>query len=308
MSASEFTIQLNELRRQKLFRQITQSVLPVHTHAHLAEKYQRALTAAQQKLQMLREINLELVMADATRRAAYVIILVAALAVYGVDFILLSAVAEYFARRVYTDPFMVTLARLVIPAAILIIEIMIASQRAFAQEWAVEHGASKTSWIWIVFSLLLLCVLPSMLVATHIVSMPAKMTQDLEIVNILQMVGLVALALVMHGVVLYGGQLAVEAKAYLYLTYRSWRLNRRIGHLDSQYQNAAALATRAYILHERSVQEYRATFPNSEMNPGPFDNTTSRLLQTRLGRGVPGLPPLCDTANREEHSNLHTET
>lgn len=308
MSVSEFTIQLNELRRQKLFRQITQSVLPVHTYAHLAEQYQRALTAAQQKLQMLREINFELLMADARRRAGYVIVLIAALAVYGVDFILLSAVAEYFARRVYTDAFMVTLARLVIPAAILIIEIMIASQRAFAQEWAVEHGASKTSWIWIVFSLLLLCVLPSMLVATHIVSMPAKMSENLEIVNILQMVGLVALAVVMHGVVLYGGQLAVEAKAYLYLTYRSWRLNRRIEHLDTKYENAAISATRAYILHERTVQEYRATFPNSEMNTGPFDNTTHRLLQTKLGREIPGLPPLSDTANREEHSNLNSET
>jgi hypothetical protein len=308
MSASEFTLQLNELRRQRLFRQITQSVLPVHTHAHLAAKYQRALSAAQQKLQMLREINLELVMADAKRRAGYVIILVAALAVYGVDFILLSAVAEYFARRVYTDPFMVGLARLVIPAAILIVEIMIASQRAFAQEWAVEHGASKTSWIWVVFSLLLLCVLPSMLVATHIVSMPARMTQSLEIVNILQMVGLVALAIVMHGVVLYGGQLAVEAKAYLFLTYRSWRLNWQIGRLDSKYQKAATSATRAYILHERTVQEYRAMFPNSEMNPGPFDLTTRRLLQARLGREIPGLPPFSDTASRGEHGNLQSDS
>jgi hypothetical protein len=308
MSASEFTLQLNELRRQKLFRQITQSVLPVHTYAHLAAQYQRALTVAQQKLQMLREINLELVMADAKRRAGYVIILVAALAVYGVDFILLSAVAEYFARRVYTDPFMVGLARLVIPAAILIIEIMIASQRAFAQDWAVEHGASKTTWIWVVFSFLLLCVLPSMLVATHIASMPTKMTQNLEIVNILQMVGLVALAIVMHGVVLYGGQLAVEAKAFLYLTFRSWRLNRRIGSLDNKYQKATTSATRAYILHERIVQEYRAMFPNSEMNPGPFDITTHRLLQTRLGRKIPGLPQLSDTDSREEHSNLQTDS
>lgn len=308
MSASEFTLQLNELRRQRLFRQITQSVLPVHTHAHLAAKYQRALSAAQQKLRMLREINLELMMADAKRRAGYVIILVAALAVYGVDFILLSAVAEYFARRVYTDPFMVGLARLIIPAAILIIEIMIASQRAFAQEWAVEHGASKASWIWVVFSLLLLCVLPSMLVATHIVSMPARMTQSLEIVNVLQMVGLVALAIVMHGVVLYGGQLAVEAKAYLYLTYRSWRLNRQISGLDNKYQNAATAATRAYILHERIVQEYRAMFPNSEMNTGPFDVTTHRLLQARLGREIPGLPPLSDTASRREHGNLQLDS
>jgi hypothetical protein len=304
MSASEFTLRLNELRRQRLFRQITQSLLPVLAYAHLAAKYQRALSATREKFQMLREINLELLMADAKRRAGYVIVLIAGLAVYGIDFILLSAVAEYFARRVYSDPYMVMLARIVIPAAILIIEIMIASQRAYAQEWAVEHGTSKTSWLWVVFSLLLLCVLPSMLVATHIVTMPARMTQNLEVVNILQMVGLVALAVVMHGVILYGGQLAVEAKAYLYLTYRSWRLNGQIKRLDEKYQKAATSATQAYIMHERTVQEYRSLYPNSDLTPGPFDLTTHRLLQTRLGREIPGLPPLSDTASREDQSNV----
>jgi hypothetical protein len=306
MSTSNFTLQLGELRRQRLFRQITQSVLPVHTYSHLAAQYQRALNAAQEKLQMLREINLELIMSDAKRRAGYLIVLVAALAVYGVDFILLSSVAEYFARRVYTDPVMVGLARLVIPAAILIIEIMIASQRAFAQERAGEYGTAKTSWIWVLFSLLLLCVLPSMLVATHVVSMPAQMTQVLETVSVLQMIGLVALAIVMHGVVLYGGQLAVEAKAFLYLSLRQWKLNRQIKRFDNKYQKAATSATHAYILHERIVQEYRALFPNSEITPGPFDLMTRRLLRTSLGRELPGLPRSGDTFDREAHSNMQT--
>jgi uncharacterized membrane protein YciS (DUF1049 family) len=304
MSATEFSVELHEFRRRKLFRQITQSLLPVHTYAHLAARYQTALEATRQKLQAMREINLELLMADARRRAGYVIVLVAAIAVYAIDFILLSAVAEYFARRVYSDPFMVGLARLVIPAAILIIEMMIASQRAFAHEWAVEYGASKSSWVWVVFSLLLLCFLPSMLVATHIVTMPARATQTLETVNILLMVGLVALAVVMHGVVLYGGQLAVEAKAYLYLKIRSRRLNRQIKRLDDRYHKTITAATRAYILHEQLVQEYRWMFPNALMSTGPFDIETRRLLQAKLGRELPGLPQPSDTPAQEEHSNI----
>ncbi|HEX8137555.1 MAG TPA: hypothetical protein VF544_08195 [Pyrinomonadaceae bacterium] len=159
MSATEFSAELHEFRRRKLFRRITQSLLPVHTYSHLAVRYQAALEAAKQKLRATREINLELMLADAKRRAGYAIVLVAAIAVYAIDFILLSAVAEYFARRVYSDPFMVRLAGLVIPAAILIIEMMIASQRAFAHEGAVEYGASNSSWVWVVFSLLLLCFL-----------------------------------------------------------------------------------------------------------------------------------------------------
>jgi hypothetical protein len=304
MSTAEYTVQLRELRRQKLFRQITQSVLPVHTYAHLAAKYQRALDAAKQQLQMLHEINLELIMADAKRRAGYGIVLVAAIAVYAIDFILLSAVAEYFARRVYSDPFMVGLARLVIPASILVIEMMIASQRAFAHEQAAEYGTARTSRVWVVFSLLLLCFLPSMLVATYIITMPARATQVLETVNILQLVGLAALGVVMHGVVLYGGQMAVEAKAFLYLKIRSWKLSRQIHRLDDKYHQAATSATHAYILHERTVQEYRTLFPNGEMSPGPFDLTTRQLLQAKLGCELPGLPQLSGIIEREAQDNM----
>ncbi|HYX42204.1 MAG TPA: hypothetical protein VE821_10925, partial [Pyrinomonadaceae bacterium] len=132
MNTTDFSTELRELRRQKLFRRITQTLLPVHNFAHLAARYGRALEATRQELAALRELNLELLLSDAKRRAGYIIVLVAAVAVYGIDFILLSAVAEYFARRVYADPLMVLLARLVIPAAILCIELMIASQRAFA--------------------------------------------------------------------------------------------------------------------------------------------------------------------------------
>jgi uncharacterized membrane protein YciS (DUF1049 family) len=304
MSTTEFSAELREFRRRKLFRQITQSLLPVHAYAHLAARYHAALEAVKQQLRAMREINLELMLADAKRRASYTVVLVAAVAVYSVDFILLSAVAEYFARRVYSDPIMVGLARGVIPAAILIIEMMIASQRAFAHEWDAEHGASKTSWIWVVFSLLLLCFLPSMLIATHIVTMPARATQTMETVNILLMVGLVALAVVMHGVVLYGGHLAVEAKAYLYLKLRSRRLNRQIKRLDNKYQKAVASATRAYILHERLVQEFGWLFPDASMSIGPFDITTRLLLQTRLGRELPGLPQSTDAHAQMAHDDM----
>lgn len=307
MSATEFSAELLEFRRRKLFRQITQSLLPVHNHAHLAARCQTMLEAAKRKLALLREINLELMLADAKRRAAYVIVLIAGFAVYAIDFILLSAVAEYFARRVYSDPLMVWLARMIIPAAILIIELMIASQRAFSHDWASENFDSKPSKVWIVFSLLLLCFLPSMLVATHIVTMPARATQTLETVNILLVVGLVALAVVMHGVVLYGGRLAIEAKAYLYLKIRQRKLDRQIKRLDDKSHQETMAATRAYIIHERLVLEYRCLFPDAHISTGPFDQTTRQLLQTRLGRELSGLPQPSDATVEEDHTNKVSE-
>jgi hypothetical protein len=99
--------------------------------------------------------------------------------------------------------------------------------------------------------------------------------------------------------VLYGGQLAVEAKAYLYLKIRSHKLNRQIKRLDNKYQKAVASATRAYILHERLVQEYRWLFPDVSMLTGPFDITTRRLLQIRIGSELQGLPQSPDALVQE---------
>lgn len=299
MSAFDYTAQLHEMRRLGLFRRVTQTLLPVHAHAHLAAKWQAALDAARQELQMLRELNVELILSDAKRRAAYAVILVAALAVYAIDFVLLSAIAEYFARRVYSEPFMVGLARMVVPAAILVIEVMVASQRAFEREWAAEYGRARGSRVWTVFPVLLLLVLPSMLIATHLVTLPARTTRLWEAVTLFQLTGLLALAAVMHGVVLYSGQLAVEAKGYWYLRCRTWRLERRVRRLgDRQFKEASA-ATKAYILHERAVEEYRSLYPQAEVRPGPFDTITQQLLQTRLGHAFPSLPHAAEPQGRE---------
>jgi hypothetical protein len=94
MSTKEFSNELRELRRRKLFRQIAQSLLPVHADAHLATRLKAALEAVREELRSLRLINPELMLADAKRRAGYSIVLVAAIAVYAIDFILLSAVND----------------------------------------------------------------------------------------------------------------------------------------------------------------------------------------------------------------------
>jgi hypothetical protein len=243
----------------------------------------RAASEAVANLHVLVQINTELALVDAKRVAGYFLVWIAALGTYFLDVILIAAVAEYFARRVYTSPFMVAFARTIVPAAILVVELLISSQRSFHQEDANEFGNSRGRWIWTFFTLLILCVLPSMIIATHFASLPTKLTPALEGIYRYQLLGLIAICLVLHGAVLHGGRLALEAQAYLWFKLRTIRLTGRVRSGQNQFDEAATAATNAYFEHMRLIREFNVQFPDAQVTPGPFDKLTRQLLQARLG-------------------------
>src|SRR5205085_2426367 len=110
LSDYDLSAELREVHRQKASRQIAQSVKPVSAYAHHAAKFLHKSANAERALRFLLKVNIELALAAAKRIAGYILIWIASVAVYFIDFILLGAVAEYFARRIYTDPDMVMLA------------------------------------------------------------------------------------------------------------------------------------------------------------------------------------------------------
>jgi uncharacterized membrane-anchored protein len=289
--------ELREVRRQKAARQIGQSVKPVSDYAHRAAKFLRKGVEAERALRLLLQINIELALVDAKRVAGYILIWFASLAVYFIDFILLGAVAEYFARRIYTDPIMVMLARVVIPVAILVIEMMISTQRSYNNDEALEYDRPRSQWVWLLFTLLIICVLPSMIVATHFATLPARLTPMLAMISRFQLIGLVAISIVMHGVILYGGKLAAESKAYLCLKWKTWRLRRKVRRAHDEFDNVATFATNGYIHHVQLVREYNSQFIDAQLRPGPFDKLTRELLRERIGDTDGELLPLMPDAD-----------
>lgn len=303
ISNYDLSEELLEVRRQKAARQVSQSAKPVSAYAHRAAKFMRKGIEAERALRLLLKINIELALTDAKRVAGYILIWIASAAVYFIDFILLGAVAEYFARRIYTDPVMVMVARIVIPVAILVIEMMISTQRSFNHEEALEYGSTRSHWVWLIFTLLIICVLPSMVVATHFATLPARLTPLLETISRYQLIGLVAISIVMHGVVLYGGKLAAESKAYLCFKLKAWRLGRRVRRAHDKFDEAATVATNGYIHHVQLLREYNAQFTNAQLRPGPFDKLTRELLRERLGDmegdWLPLIPDVTGSTSQE---------
>lgn len=278
----DYSAGLDRYERQNSLRQIAQSAGRVCTLSHDAGKVKRKATALVQEVSAFVHLNAELALAPARRVAAYILMWVAPVAVCFVDYVLLGAVLEYFARRIYSDPAMVSVARTIIPAAIVTIEMMIASQRSFVREHALESGDSRACRTWDVFPLLMLIPLPAMVVATHYASVPATRTPAFEMILRFQLIGLVALSVVMHGVVLYGGQLAFEAKAYFFFKLRILRVNRKLRRWQSHFESRITELANVYMRHVRLIDEHNSQF-RSQLISGPFDVVTQELLAEVFG-------------------------
>jgi hypothetical protein len=278
----DYSAGLDRYERQNSSRQIAESAGRVSGLSHDADKLKRRASALVQEARALIHLNAELALAPARRLAAYILMCVAPLAVYFVDYILLGAVLEYFARRIYSDPAMVTVARTIIPAAIVTIEMMIASQRSFMHEQALQSGNSRSRWTWHLLTLLMLIPLPAMVVATNYASVPAIRTPAFETILRLQLIGLVALSVVMHGVVLYGGQLAFEAKGYFFFKLRISHVNRKLMRWQSKFESTITELANAYMRHVRLIDEHNAQF-GVQLMLGPFDVVTQELLAEVFG-------------------------
>lgn len=300
---SELSTELRDQRRQKSARRVAQSARPVVAHAHHAAKLMRATNEAISTLRLLLQVNFELALSDAKRVAGYVLIWLGVAAAFFLDYVVIGVVGEYFAHLVAYTPGMVTLARIVIPASILTIEMLIATQRSFAYEEALEYGHSRSHRVWVFLGLTLLCASAALVVATHLASLPARLTPALEGILRYQLIGLVALCVVVHALVLFGGRMAMEAKGYLWFKVRELRLNRKAGRLHDNFDAAATAATNGYIEHVRLVREHNMQFLEAQLRPGPFDKLTRQLLQARLDDEDEDLVPLPPAAPRVTHQD-----
>ncbi|HYX27580.1 MAG TPA: hypothetical protein VE863_03360 [Pyrinomonadaceae bacterium] len=278
----DFTVGLADVERQASLDRIAQSTASVCERANEAHSLRLMANEIAAYITALLKRDAKLLHSSAQRIAAFVLMWMAPIAACCIDYVLLGSVLEYFALRVYSDPAMVTVTRAIIPPAIVTIEMFIAAQRANAQEQATEAGRSHAHWIWHVFPLLMIIPLPTLVVATNIAAAPTARTGAIQTILTLEIVGLVALSVVMHGVILYGGQLAADARGYLFSKLRLRRANRKLNRLRKRFYSTIKGFRNAYARHLRSVDDHNQQF-TTHLSPGPFDRVTQELLTEMFG-------------------------
>lgn len=278
----DFATGVTRLQRQASLDRIAQSAANVCGLAN--EAYSLRATAAElvAYITALLERDAKLLYASAQRVASFVLMWIAPIAACCIDYVLLGSVLEYFALRVYSDPGMVTVTRAIIPPAIVAIEMFIAAQRAHAQEQAIDAGQSHSHWIWHLFPLLMIIPLPTLVVATNIAAAPATHTGTVQTILTLEIIGLVTLSVVMHGVILYGGALAADARGYLFSKLRLRRANKKLKQLRKRFYSALKEFRNAYARHLRFVDDHNQQF-GTHLLPGPFDRITQEVLAETFG-------------------------
>lgn len=278
----DYSTGFEQLQRQRSHEQIERTAARLGVVAHEAHDIRLRATTRAHELQAYLQRNVELAFATAARVAGYVLLWLAPFAALAVDYVLLGSVLEYFARRVYTDPEMVTVTRIIIPMAIVTVEMIISAQRVYAQEQALESGHSHSHWIWHLFPMLMIVPLPILVVATNIAAAGTARTPTFDTILKLEIVGLVALSVVMHGIILYGGQMAAEARAYFFLQLKLWRGNYSLKRLRQRFKSTIVEMLNVYRRHVRLVNEQNDQH-GLHLQPGPFDLVTQELLAEVFG-------------------------
>jgi hypothetical protein len=247
----------------------------LRSEARHAEAQRESARQAAGRRSCLNEANSAFVSVDVQRGTLYSIVLLGLLAVYFLDVVLFAPVAEFFVARNFSSaPSFAHAARFLLPASILLLEIVVCSQLGVAYGRyldGVGHWMA-IAW-WVALSVLLAVVIPATVVATY---MAAEKKFSPWISGPL-VVGLAGLSLVSHLSVLFGGRLAADAKSYWVFRARDYQLARKVTVREGQ--RAADL----YADYYRTRERYNQQSPDAPMAAGPFDKATRSVVNEVYG-------------------------
>lgn len=229
--------------------------------------------------------NIQILRAQRAREttALYALIVLGILAVYAIDVILFGPVAEFFAHRAFPNhPFFGEVARFILPAAILCLEIMIGIQvHQAAGRFRYDREGRFALWAWTALALLLTLSMPAAVITVFF----ASAFRFPPWVSTFLLITLLALSLAAHISIVFGGRLTLEAKHYLGDALRCGYLRIRMTMTGSR----SARMSRDTI---DAFRGYRAQFlllPAGE-EFGPFDSITRAIVNDAFGYEIISIP------------------
>jgi hypothetical protein len=207
-------------------------------------------------------------------------------AVYGIDVLLFRPTSEYFVRRAFHDsPLMVAVATFVAPALIILLEIYISTQIHLARELMREFRQPAGFYFWLAVAIAFGLVMPAALIATSM-AMQAATSPALASVIKWQMVMQVGLAVGAHVAVLAGGELAMDAKSFVYFKARQFALQGRENREKIAAGREARAAGAGFADYVQRLSEHNAIYQHATLQPDMFDAMTRQVLREYFGREV----------------------
>ena len=266
----------------QLRRRMDRNRQALYVSAGHADKAQSRIKEKEQELQRLTDANRETTEADFQQATTHTILAVSLLAVYVIDFLMFGPVAEFFADRNFAGwPVFIVAARILLPAAILILELCFSTQSYLAQEAKLDGWQSASVyWFWTIVAAVFAIVMPAAVIATFLVT-DAPFSPW---VSGSLLIMLAALSLGGHLAVLFGRQQVLEALSFIAFRRRKSRLERQLRQFRDQLRRLSPMIAEPFREYEADLQNYNARYPDSIIHPKPFDALTYNVLIRVFGK------------------------
>jgi hypothetical protein len=264
----------------RLRRQAGELLRDTHRQAHVAQNVTTKQQEAILDLQQLEESHPEFTDLTLDRIILHWILLAVIPIIYLIDVWLFFQTALTLAHYSFTYRlWMVNVACYLLPLLVLGIEVAVASQM-----YAARHPDSGlvantlSSRKWFTLGLVLMIVMPTLVISTHPALGGWGQGDHLSKLLTWQLGGFVALVIVTHFFVIFGGDLAHNAKAYAVFSCRRLSLRQTIRRCEAQHQQAAQAAVESFGAYWRMLDEYKRLDPDMPILAGPFDRVTRDLI------------------------------
>jgi hypothetical protein len=276
------------LSLERVNRWLREAITRAHDSARLLLERQEA----DKKLRLLQTLNPKFVSVPAGRVVKYATLSATVPAAYIIDCLLFAPNARHLAQRTFPgQTTMIMVVSFVIPLVLLALETTVANHLASVRKNR-EGNSLGTAVAWAT-AIVATAVMPALVAVTQLAIQPPGPSSRLGLMFSFQTLAMVVTALLAHGLIVFGGRQARQAKAFVfYYKPCEFRIRRRNNRLNNSYVSNRRAMADAFINYRRELDVHNAHYRNSQVEPGPFDRTTAQQLNNWFGYIVVDLQGL----------------
>lgn len=255
----------------------------------LVGEYRRAdtrCTRAEERLDEIAETNPDFVFSEARRTARLITVLVGLVAIYILDFVLMSPTVEDLVGRIGVEnsALMWTL-RATIPLMIMGLEVFLGVLWMNQRDEELDAGEGSRSYMWLALGVLTAAVIP-LGVANSVVAEYGAYTGDptMQKVTLVRGSMLILLAFCGHMTLLLGGRVVEDVRAEsLYIGVRA-RWNREFAAAENRRERSAARVKAMVSAYADTLQQHNEIAARGQaLKAGPFSVDDCRTVNEIFG-------------------------
>lgn len=261
--------------------QVAELLHDLHAVAHRVEFHDNRLGEEKQNRETLRRENEDEAKLTLQRKTTLMAVLGGSLGVFGLDYLLVRAAADWLIGMGFYQltPVLNNALLLLVPACFIAVEIAISEQAVEARD-DIQLTGNRSPWIsWTIVSLALAIVMPALGVATYLIKVNLTLHgQGLSTAHQIQLLGLCCLSLVAHACMVFGGHLSRDARTFLWFAVKDYLLQSQIKRHESAYLRARGSVSRSYRDYLDGLEAHNGDNPDAVVAAGPFEKGVIKIV------------------------------